>query len=926
MSNKPRMAPWREVARPHADIIQGRFDPSVFAVNIYAAYKGRAPPDYQIADRFFAKTFLTRGLKDLIVAVLRRLDGQSNTEPVSDLVTTFGGGKTHALLCLYHLGNAGPEALKWAGIAELVKQADLKALPKAKVAVLSGEDLDPTQGEKGAKGEPPRRTMWGELAWQLGGQNGYAIVKENDEKLTPPSADIITKILSLNSANLILIDEALRYVSRARGIEVHETSLASQTLNFFLSLTEAVSRSPRSSLVVTLPQSLLEMTREDEEDFKRLKKFFQRVERTRRLAEGDEIYEIVRRRLFEDLGDSDETKATANAFFDYYRRERESFPDYVTSQKYLEKLQRAYPFHPEFLDVLNERWASIPQFQRTRAVLRMLALIIGQLYKSDAGPLIQISSARLSFRDFRSEVLEQLDARQFDTVIESDIAGTGARAARIDEEGNVTYQREHIAEGVATAIFFYSFGGTGAQPYATLPNLSLAVLRPGLEPAFIPDAVNSLRRPITGLFYLEAEGDHFRFTVTPNLNMILTEREAAVNAEDAEKVLLESIEKQIGDKLKPVLFPTEPRDVPDQPRLTLVVLGPDDTFGKKTRKATEEKMGEIAKGAATYRTYRNCLVFAAPEEGHKMREYARRLIALRDIERLYARSNRLSEAQKSQLEDMMKDGEKALTQSIWRAYRFVITPAAENKLEVFDMALQIQQGQKRISDSIWDALVDKERLAPKIGPTRLPSEDFGLWPKEAKAISTKMVRDAFLTFTNLPMIPSVDVLRDAIVEGVSNGNFGYANGSLESKKFHSIRIALMLDRDSIEFVDDVSLLKPDFAYELTGTIQSGPKKGESGPEIARPSGGQDTQGVRGPDVYESVNVSSDDLDWKKWAEFHDAVIQPLVNSGANLKVRVSVEGSSPDGISANTVDLAVKEGLVQYGINAKVEPKKKSQD
>ena len=923
---RKRLSSWRDIATPHADIIEGRFDPSVFAVNLFSVYRGKAQVDYQNPDRFFAKTFLTRGLSDLIVAVLRRLDGQPNSEAVSDLVTSFGGGKTHALLCLYHLAKAGPEARKWSGVAELIKESGVRKLPGAKIVVLSGEDFDPIQGEKGGKGEPSRRSMWGEFAWQLGGNKGFEIVRENDEKLAPPSAEVLTKVLALNSSNLILIDEALRYISKARGVEARDTTLASQTLNFFHSLTEAVSRTPRSSLVVTLPTSLLEMTREDEEDFKRLKKFFQRVERTRRLAEGDEIYEIVRRRLFEDLGSPEDIQQTANAYFDYYRNEKESFPEYATTPTYLKKIQRSYPFHPEFLDVLNERWSSIVQFQRTRAVLRMLALVIAELYKSDSSPLIQISSARLSFRDFRSEVLEQLDARQFDAVIESDIAGTGARAARIDQEGNLTYQKEHIAEGVATAIFFYSFGGTGVRPYATLSNLRLSVLRPGLEPAFIPDAIQSLRRPITGLFYLEADGDHYQFTVTPNLNMILAEREAAVNSEEVEKVMLDSIEKQVGNRFPTVPFPSEPRDAPDQPRLALIVMGPDDPIGKNTRKQTEERITEIVKGGATYRTNRNCLVFVVPEEGHRMRAQGRTLIALKDIERLYARSNKLSETQKAQLEEMLKDGDKALSQSIWRAYRYIVTPGAENKLDVFDMAVQIQRGDRRISDAIWDNLVDKERLAPKIGPTRIPSKDFGLWREDTKAISTKMVRDSFFTFTNLPMIPSIDVLRDAIVEGVRNGNFGYAMGSAERNEYHSVRIASTLDRDSIEFVDDLYLLRPEFAYELIGTLKEKPGEGAQ----PRPSkeGEEKKRGAAagGTSLYESVNVSSEDLDWKKWAEFHDAVIQPLVNSGAELKVRVSVEGSSSSGISANTVDLAVKEGLVQYGINAHVETKKKSDD
>lgn len=915
MSHAKPIAGWRDVARPHSDIIEGRFDPSVFAVNIFAVCRNKAPSDYQEPDRFFAKTYLTQGLKELISSVLRRLDGQPNAEAVTDLVTSFGGGKTHALLCLYHLAKEGKASTGWQGVPEMLKEAGLKAVPKAKVAVLSGEDIDVVQGVKGAKGEPDRHTMWGELAWQLGGETGYALVKNNDETRSSPSAETLTKVLALNSSNLILIDEALRYVSRGRAVQVHETSLASQALNFFEALSVAVPQTSRTALVVTLPASLLEMAKEDEQDCKRLIHLFQRVQRTRRLAEGDEIYEIVRRRLFEDLGDPEEHARTANAYFDYYREHRESFAETVTTPAYLQKLKRAYPFHPEFLDVLNERWSSIPQFQRTRGMLRMLALLIGELYKTNSAPLIQISSAKLSIRDFRSEVLEELDARQFDAVIESDISGTGARAAKIDEQGNPTYQREHIAEGVATAIFFYSFGGTGGEPAASLPSIRLAVLRLGLEPAFILDAIQLLRKPISGLFYLDVEGERYRFTVTPNLNMILAEREAAVNGDDVENLVLDSIQKQVGSRFRTVAFPEEPRDVGPQTELTLVVLGPDDTVGKNTKASTAEKILSIVKGGTTYRTNRNCLIFAAPDENHSMRQAARTVIALRDIERLYAKTNRLSQTQKAQLEDMMKDAGKALAQSIWQAYRFVVTPAPEDKLDFIDMGRQIQRADKKISDAIWDTLVDKERLAPKIGPSRLVSKDLLVWKDDETSVSTKTLREAFLSYTYLPMIPSIDVLTDTIIQGVQNGDFAYARGSKD--KFHMVRIGTTLERDAIEFADDAFLLKSEEAYKLLGAPLTVPTV-----PVVEGETGKPPQPPIGVAVYREVNVSAD-LDWKKWSEFHEAVIQPLVNAGADLKVKVEVTGSSEEGISPNTVDFAIKEGLTQYGIPAKVEPKKK---
>jgi hypothetical protein len=921
MSRARRIVAWRDVAKPHNDIVEGRFDPSVFAVNIYAVYRNKAPSDYQEPERFFAKTYMTRGLKELISSVLRRLDGQPNAEAVTDLVTSFGGGKTHALLCLYHLAKEGKTSASWKGVAEQLKEAELKTIPKSKVVVLSGEDIDVAQGVKGEKEEPDRHTMWGELAWQLGGEKGYALVKKNDESRSSPAAETLTKVLALNPSNLILIDEALRYVSRGRAIVVHETSLGAQALNFFEALTVAVAQSPKTAMVVTLPASLLEMAKEDEQDFKRLKHLFQRIERTRRLAEGDEIYEIVRRRLFEDLGDPEEHANTANAYFDYYREHRDSFAETVTTPVYLEKLKRAYPFHPEFLDVLNEEWSSIPQFQRTRGMLRMLALLIGELYKTDSNPLIQISSAKFSVRDFRSEVLEQLDARQFDAVIESDISGTGARAARIDEQGNLTYQREHIAEGVATAIFFYSFGGTAGEPAASLPKIRLGVLRPGLEPAFIADAIQLLRKPISGLFYLNVEGERYRFTVTPNLNMILAEREASVNNDDVEKLVLDSIQKQVGSRFKIAPYPDEPRDVADQAQLTLVVLSPDDTIGKNTKASTEEKILSIIKGGATYRTNRNCLIFVAPDENNLMRQAARTVIALKDIERLYAKTNRLSQTQKSQLEDMTDDAERALAQSIWQAYRFVITPAPEDKLEPSDMGRQIQRADRKISDSIWDSLVDKERLAPKIGPSRLLSRDLPVWKDSEASISTRALRDAFLSYTYLPMIPSIDVLRDTIIQGIQNGDFAYARGAKE--KLHPPLIGRMVERDAVEFADDAFLLRPEEAYRLLGTAPTlAGVTAPTAPTSTVEMGAAQAQPSTRLERYNAVNISAD-LDWKKWSEFHEAVIQPLVNAGADLKVKVEVTGSSEEGIPTNTVDFAIKEGLTQYGIPAKVEPKKR---
>src|SRR2546422_1656133 len=525
-SRSTGMLPWREVARPHTDIIQGRFELAVFAANLYEVYRAQSKPDYQDPERFFQRTFMTQGLREMAAGVLRRLAGKSGGEAVVDLITSFGGGKTHALIALFHIARAGAPAKRWPGVVDVLKAADLDAPPKAIVVVLSGEDISPVRGV-GGDGEPLRHTLWGELAWQIGGAAGYRTLQKEDEKRIAPTADDLASILPKDKAVLILADELLQYISRGRGEKVVETTLASQTFDFVKALTEATDRTAQACLVVTLPASVtIEMNKEDEEDYRRLSHIVRRKERVRRLAEGDEIYEIVRCRLFDSVGPEEERKRVVTSFLDYYRKHADGFPQVTNSSAYAQKMERAYPFHPEFLDVLNERWSSIPNFQRTRGVLRMMALLISDLYKHDSSPLIQLSSARLSNRNFRTEVLNQVFQQQFDAVIESDIAGTGARAPLIDAEGNETYQREHLAEKVATAIFFYSFGGTGGVSAVALTQLRLGVLYPGLEPAFVPDVLDEMKKR---LYYLDSEGGNYRFTVQPNLNAIRVDQEAQVD-------------------------------------------------------------------------------------------------------------------------------------------------------------------------------------------------------------------------------------------------------------------------------------------------------------------------------------------------------------------------------------------------------------
>jgi hypothetical protein len=549
----------------------------------------------------------------------------------------------------------------------------------------------------------------------------------------------------------------------------------------------------------------------------------------------------------------------------------------------------------------------------------MLGLLIGRLYGEDPNPLILPASAKLSFRDFRSEVLRQAEAdAQFHAVIESDISGTGARAQKIDAEGSDTYQREHIAEGVATSIFFYSFGGAGGISAATLPQLRLATLRPGLEPAFVPDVMESLSKR---LYYLDAEAGQYRLTVTPNLNAIRVDQEASVDPHQIDELIKDEVIRQArGNRFRVIPYPQEIRDVPDQPVLTLVVMPHTYTWEADSRPATEKRIREILTGGTTFRSCKNSIAFVVAERAGPLRNDARTLLALEAVDKLYGRTGKLSDNQKRDLDRLLNESRKRLPQAVWNAYRFVVTAGEGDTLQVFDLGHQLQRQGKTLADAVWEHLAAKERLAPRLGPSQLTSDTLHLWPQGQEVINTRTLKDAFAQYTHLPMIPSGSVLQTTISQGVQQGLFGYGIGKGEEKQFDIVHFKVQIPPEAIELSESAWLLRSKLASELTekpaapiGPLIASPEPPGTHPQPARP------QPAPVAGHYRHVEVESD-LDWHKWADFYDGIIKPLIQTGANVEVHVKVTADSDKGISQNTIDLVIRENVAQYGLPAEVRP------
>lgn len=375
------LKPWREVVVPHPDVLEGTFQQSEFAADITAVRTGKATREYQDAAAFFQRTFITEGMRLLLIQVAQRLNGNGG-EPVIQLQTAFGGGKTHTMLAVYHLATRKCALSDLAGIPALIDQAGLMDIPQSRVAVLDGNAHAPGQPWK--HGKQSIRTLWGELAWQLGGEEGFALVKESDSTGTSPGKEVLKTLLETSAPCVVLIDELLAYIRQFQEGQPLSGGSFDSNLSFIQALTEACKLVPNAILLASLPESDVEAgSQRGVAALRALEKTFGRVQALWKPVATEEAFEIVRRRLFEPVRDEKVREGVCRAFADAYVAEGAKLPTETQEGRYYDRLLQAYPIHPEVFDRLYEDWTTIDGFQRTRGVLKLMAKVIYRLWKDD---------------------------------------------------------------------------------------------------------------------------------------------------------------------------------------------------------------------------------------------------------------------------------------------------------------------------------------------------------------------------------------------------------------------------------------------------------------------------------------------------------------------------------------------------------------
>jgi hypothetical protein len=889
------MEPWQNVVTPRKEVREGRsFNPDEFAIHLEQVVAGTAPEDYRDPAKFFSRTCFTRALREHVGQILRRLAGETaSTAPVATLVTQFGGGKTHTLTALYHLGVTGEGAASFDGIPALLQNAGLGKVPAAKVAVFVGNAWDP---------QPGRETPWIDVARSLAGAAGVEVLGSAALK-TPPGTEAIGRVFAAAGGPvLVLFDEVLNFVNRHRDF-------AEPFHAFLQNLTVAMTATTRGAALISLPRSQVEMTPWDLEWQERITKVVKRVAKDLIANDEAEIGEVVRRRLFENLGDEKVRRKVAKAYADWAFERRAQLPpewsavdsgatDAKARQFLQGRFEACYPFHPATLTVFQRKWQTLPQYQQTRGTLAMLAQWVSRalhesVRKAQREPLLGLGLAPLDHGDFRNVVLGQLGEPRLGPAVEADLVGPLAHARALDADTKGPLREIH--RRVGTAVFFESSGGL-RDKIAHLPELRFAVGGPDLDTTSVDSAVDALER--RGYYLRRLGTDGFHFQHQPKLQKVVADRKASLDEEEevrpeVRRLVKEEFEK--GKTLPWVLFPAAGSDVPDQPRLTLVVVEPESEWrpGGEAR----ERLAAWTRAAGTSpRLYPGALLWCLRKPGRELRHAVEEMLAWRRVKREVG-EGKLRGFERTDLADLearTREAEERAREEVWASYRYLVLFDREKPdgLAEIDLGAGHASAGETLCGRLLQALKSQALLNESPGASYLDRK----WPeafRESGAWPLASLRQAFLSGALERVLDPEAYLRARVPQFVEKGEMGLASGQRTDGSYERVWFAELVDPHEIAFDGGVYLLRRGRAAELKGGRPPGPRPDPEpvptpDPEPPLPPGGVTPPPAAAPRVVRVSGQVSPEL----WNRLGTRLI-PRLRAGERLRLTVELEATFP---------------------------------
>ncbi len=919
------LLPWREVVEPHQDVATGEFQQAEFAADLAKVHSGSAPAEYRDPRQFYSRTYLTEGLSALLVGAAKRLSG-SGGDPVVELQTNFGGGKTHSMLALYHM--AGPTPVQdLSGLDQLLEKHELTVPRNINRAVLVGTSRGP-QDVVNAECGRKIRTTWGELAWQLGGAEAFDMVAENDANGIAPGSHLLETIFKKYAPCLILIDEWVAYLRQIYRVEGLPSGSFDANLSFVQSLTEAVKASPGTLLVASLPASQIEVGGEGgQEALARLKQTFSRVESSWRPASQEESYEIVRRRLFKEIsGDKFHHRDnTLKQFAKLYRENANDFPQGCADEDYRRKLEKAYPIHPELFDQLYTSWGSLEKFQRTRGVLRLMAQAIHELWMNgDPSVMIMPGSVAVSSPRVEPELLHYLDVT-WQSIIAGDVDGTASTPYKIDQSAP-NLNRYSATRRVARTIFMGT-APTHQQQNTGLDDkqINLGVVQPGERPAIFGDA---LRRLTNQAKFMHADLGRYWYSMSASLNRIAADKAAQIET----ALVLMTIDTELSKYVNSLadrghfdavqVAPASSAEVPDEAGgVRAVVLGVAHPHnGREGSEALVEAKDILMQRGSTPRVYRNMLVFIAADSRQldNLKDAVRASLAWGEIVRDTERLN-LTQSDSALAKAKLAESNETMKTRLKEAWCYLHYPAQESAQADVEWVSGKIPAQDGLLARASKKLVAEEGLLTELGPTRLDRDlQKYIWNGKPH-LSLKDLREYLNRYIYLPRLKNQEVLIKAVqasVSGMIPGPFAYAERWDEKSDIYlglaierAANAAVVIDSDSV-------IVKPAVAETLRpAPVQPGSGRGTQGPGEKSPdTGSQPDGGTPQPPPAErkptrftgSVMISSE----RPAREIHqivEAIVEQLTTiPGSSVKLKLEIDAEVPSGLDRAKVRTLVE--------------------
>ena len=908
---------WRDVIEPHPDVAQGRYKNAEFAADLAQVARGEGAYEYRDPIEFFSRTYVTEGMKGLLVQALRRVGGKDG-EPVIQLKTAFGGGKTHSMLALYHLLRGRASLAKLPNLRPALEEAEMDKLPVCRVAVLVGTALDPAKSRRPADMSGITvNTLWGEMAYQLAKDAGnprlYDLVKEADKKGVSPGSETIKNLFDACGPCVVLVDELVAYAKKLWKVDGLPAGSFDNMISFIQEITEAARASQNSLVVASIPESNIEIGEEGsggQQALAAIEHTFGRMESIWKPVAANEGFEIVRRRLFLNCKDEAGRDAVCQAFSHMYQDNSADFPTEAKEVDYLQRMKSCYPIHPEIFDRLYEDWATIERFQKTRGVLRLMAAVVHNLWMNqDAGLLIMPGSLSLDVSAIRDELTRHV-GDNWNAIVDHEVDGANSIPYLRDRE-NPRFGKYMAARRVARTIMLGSAPSERSQTVRGLEasRIRLGVVQPGENIATFNDALNTLQSSLTYL-YSNPSNDRFWYDTRPTLRKTVEDRASQRSEEE--------VEMEIERRLKAIrkdrpfgrvhVCPDSSMDVSDEQDVGLVILKYRQTYKSNTPKDIAIQAAENilnTRGTAP-RIYRNMLAFIAPDQNmmSALREEIKRFLAWKSIKEDSADLN-LDAAQNRETDSSLNRSSQTVDARILETYCHLLVPYIDREIDLKTIIwdeISIRGGTDSIVTKAARKMQQNEQLITQWAPALLNMQLDNLLWRDRNDINVGELWKLLCTYCYLPRLASFDVLQNAIQNGVNADDyFAYADGIADGKY-----MALKYNQ-YVGFIDKSGYLVKQVAalkQKASETpeqpvipadyppVQPGPKTDEPTPPPEQPKNRHFAMTA----TLDTTRVI------KNIGNLMDEVISHLMQvEGANVEIKLLVEATMPDGAPVTTV-------------------------